>query len=129
VDQKFEWLTPEQREAIERRGLEQRSPPDFVDASVELFELSGTGLEGPLLRAMLDYMRFVRDGRQRSLADHPPELQAQMALCAELAARAGLVEYGTALRHAWWTTPKGALWFENAEEWLRAQQTVTKGDL
>ncbi len=116
VGQRFAWLTPLEARTVARQHLD--GGDEFVEASVYLLQLSGTGLEEPLLCALLDYMRSIEQpGPARlGLPDHPPEAQAQMALCAELAICCGLIEYGTSLRYSW-PTERGLVWLADAVAW------------
>lgn len=93
---------------------------DFDDASVMLFELSGTGLEWDCFAQIAALLRYFDDDTHPSLVQRP-----DLALAAEVAARADLVEYGCALRVAW-LTDKGRAWLGDYEAAVREQGRVRR---
>ncbi len=84
----------------------------FRDASLRLFEFSGTGLERACFAQIAALLRYFDDDSRPMLSVRP-----DLALAAEVAARADLVEDGVALRVAW-LTDKGRAWLRDYEAYL-----------
>lgn len=85
-----------------------RVDPDFTDASIARFDLSGTGLEDAVFGALFVALKAFQRREY---------LTPENACAAELLAAADLIEYGVSMRTAW-PTDEGLAWLSDYETWL-----------
>jgi hypothetical protein len=119
----FAWLTKGQESwctDTDRPTTEYAT--DFVVATVEQMGLSGTGMNPLVFKAVADYLQDLTADPVPALYSYEGRADAaQMALAAEIAAGAGLVDYGVSLRHAW-LSDAGRAWLEDFERYLDSRR-------